>query len=196
MDEIFTRASISLSKWTQLSEVYFIGLVLTNQVAKLLGALVSNLKKLILYGCDLHCDDILYLSTCSHVPHLEELGLEYNNLRNMGTVMCDIAKRAETISILNLKETKMMLHEKVALLEALQFSETLNTLVLHEKEDMLSTEGYETLVEMACCIESLKEFYVFPFDYKPFEMFYRDSVEEACQEILSINDRTDLALYY
>ena len=89
-----------------------------------------------------------------------------------------------------------MLFEKKAIMETLQPLHKLHTLVLHETDDIVSTDGYKAIVELACLLTSLKEFYIFPFDYKPFELFYRELVEEICQDVLIENDRNDLELFY
>jgi hypothetical protein len=100
------------------------------------------------------------------------------------------------MEILNLRETNLVLDEKLSVISALHQSEKLHTLALYEQEDMLSSSGYQSMIELACAVESLKKFYVFPFNYKPFEIFHRQDVEEASELILIMNGRTDMQLYY
>ena len=64
--------------------------MLTGQIADWLSALSTPLHKLLLYACSLGRDDLEYLSRSHHTGSLTQLGLEYNNLGGMGSVVCEI----------------------------------------------------------------------------------------------------------
>ena len=194
--DILSRTVAVLAGWEWLQEVYLSHIVLTGHLKDWLGALKLPLAKLSLYNTSLDADDITYLSESSrHLATITELAIQHNNLRGLGHELCALVSKADVLRQLHLKETQLMLHEKTAIMTALQ-SPDLKVIVLYEDEDMISTSGYETLVELACAIESLREFYVFPFNYRPFEIFYRHAVQEATQAIVAAHNRANLQLYY
>ena len=184
-----------VSSWKWLHEVYLSHIVLTGHLKDWLGALAQPLSKLSLYNTSLAADDIIYLSESPHLATITELAIQHNELRGLGHELCTLVSKMLRLRQLHLKETQLMLHEKTAIMTALR-SPCLDVLVLHEEEDMISTSGYETLVQLACNIGSLREFYVFPFNYRPFEIFYRHAVHEATQAIMAAHNRYNLQLYY
>jgi len=192
---ILSRTVDVLAGWEWLQEVYLSHIILTGQLSHWLGALKLPLSKLSLYNTGLDADDMTYLSECRHLATITELAIQHNNLRGLGHELSALVSRARALRQLHLKETQLMLHEKTAVMSALT-SPHVRVVIMHEDEDMISTSGYETLVQLACTVESLREFYVFPFNYRPFEIFYRHAVQEATQEILAAHDRTNLQLYY
>lgn len=195
-EELLQNSLEILGCWPNLKELYFIGLTMTCEVEQWLEAVCNPLEKLILYACKVSTADLEYLSQSNHLSALQELGMEHTNLRGMGGLLCEIIHNAPNLTLLNLKDSQLQLHEKTDILYALQTRQIIQTLLLFENEDMLSTAGYEVVTELACAITSLKSFYVFPFNYRPFEVFYRESVEQTCQTLLLKNKRTDLILHY
>lgn len=195
-EQILQRTHEVFQCWVHLEEIYFNRIHISNQVAMMLSGLVNPLRVLYFYAAELREADISYIASSHHISNLRGLTIEKNNLRGMGYMLTTLAENASSMETLNLKDTEMHLHEKVNLLSRLNLSQTLKVLVLHESEDMVSTEGYENMVELACAIKNLSVFYVFPFCYKPFEIFYRHKAQESCEGIILANNRTDLALYY
>ena len=171
-------------------------MILTGQIRKFLEPLQKPLEKIIFYSCVLNLDDITYLSECKHLKALTELGLEYNNLEGMGDILCKLVKKTPNLHVFNLKETKLRPNEKLFLMYSLLNCSQLDTLVLYENEDYLSLEAYEAIIEAACLMDSLREFYIFPFDFKPFELFHKKIVDEVVEEILTINERENLQIFY
>ena len=195
-EKLLQRTVQVFQSWENLDELFYVGVVLTNQLKPILSALKKPLKKLQIYACKISFEDVVYLSTCHHLEHLIDLGLEYNNLVDKGHVVTTMVENCKQVDMLNLKETNLKVHEKLEILGALQGSNTLATLAMYENEDMVSTSAYQTLVEMACRIPNLTTFYIFPFNCKPFDVFFRADVEDSCKEILTRQNRQDLKLFY
>lgn len=185
-----------LEQWSHLRNLQLTGLLLTKKINIWLTSLHNPLHTLSLYACKLDRQDLEYLSQSHHLHSLLHLNLEKNDLRDCGEEICQVIRAAPQLELLNLRETKLKLHEKLSVITALHESEKLHTLAMYEQEDMSSTSGYESMVELACGIRSLKKLYIFPFMYQPFEIFYREGVERASEMILCLNERKDIELYY
>ena len=195
-EQLLERTQEVFRTWTELEEVYFNRIHISNQVEAMLSQLQSPLKLMYFYAAELRQPDVEYLSKSHHIHNLHSLTLEKNSLRGMGAEMTELVRNAYAIETLNIKDTEMQLHEKIGLMTCLQSSETINVIVLHETEDMVSSDGYQQLVELSCSMKNLKHFYIFPFCYKPFEIFFRQKAQELCEAILVAYKRTDIQLYY
>ena len=196
VEEITLATCQVLNKWRHLSELHLLGTVLKLQVNHLLSAIPNTLKKLKLAACSLHRFDLLSVANSHHVNHLEDLNLEKNDLRGMGNELCTVLKKSSCLVNLSLKETNLTLEDKIEVLNVLQGSKTINLLLLYENEAMVTAEGYIAMIEMGCHIVSLKKFYLFPFNYKPFEVSLRRIVESSCCKLLTKHNRDDLCLAY
>ena len=195
-EELHLETVRIFSNWHCLCELYTSRVVLTDQVAGLLGALRQPLTKINLYSARLSGDDISYLARSHHIEHLQQIEIAYNDFRGKGEELCDMLRNASSLAVLGLKMSLLRLHEKIQVMQVLQNCLMLHTLAMYENEDMLSTSGYETIVDLACAVPSLQEFYIFPIEYKPFALFFRSAVWARCCEILCRQNRTDLKLFY
>ena len=185
-----------LRHWNKLEVLQIVGVVMTRRLKNWLSALVEPLQKLSFYACKLVVEDVESLRKSHHLHGLTQLGLEKNNLKGCGQTICSIVKNTPNLELLNLRETFLEFDEKIAIVSSLCGCYKLETLALYEKEDMLPTNGYVEIVALACCIQNLKNFYIFPFNYQPFEAFYRQDVQQQCESILDLNQRTDIQMYY
>lgn len=184
------------SHWQSLQEVYYNRVSLTNKLGPLLSTLQKPLKTIYCYHCYLGEKDVKYLAESHHAKAVQTLILDYNTLEGFGEYICDFITNAPCLRILNLKGTDLTEEERINVLCALQTCPNMDTLVLYEEDNMVSTECYETMVQLACVLPNLKTFYLFPFRYEPFDQIYRKAVLDMCQEILISNERTDLQLWY
>lgn len=185
------------STWHCLQELNTSRVVLTDQLAGLLGALPQPLRKINFYAARLSANDLLYLAQSHHIQQLQQIELAYNDFGGKSEALCSMLRAAGKLVVLGLKMSLLKLHEKVQVLQVLSGRcHSLHTLAMFENEDMLSTAGYETVVQLASDIPSLAEFYVFPIDYKPFALFFRSHVWSFCEEILIKNNRKELKLFY
>ena len=196
MDEVFEKMSEIFSNWHFLEQFNTSRMVLTNKLPRLFGSLQYPLTNINLYAARLSKEDLSYLATSHHMGSLQQVELAYNDFRGMATELCDMLRNASSLTVLSLKMSEMQLHEKVQVMQALQSCPNLHKLAMYENEDMLSTAGYDTVIELACLLPWLKEFYIFPFQYKPFELFFRTTVYTSACRILDEQKRTDLKLLY
>ena len=186
----------SLSALPDLQDLYFIGIGLRYQLHGLLKGIQQPLSKIVLHACDLSREDIeLFIDTKHCSWHLVELGLQFNKLSGMAGEICEIVLRSRLVK-LDLRETMLTFEEKAQILTALGTATHLETLHMYENEDMLTVAEYQTIVELACAVPNLAKFYIFPFNFKPFEILIRKKLEPACEEIMSLNGRMDMILQY
>jgi hypothetical protein len=180
----------------QLHDLYFIGLGLRHKLHGLLRDIQRPLTKLCLHGCDLSREDIeCFIDTKHCSTELSELGLQFNKLSGMAGDVCEIVLRSNLVK-LDLRETMLSFEEKIQIMSALCTAPHLETLCMYENEDMLSVAEYQHIIELACAISNLSKFFIFPFNFKPFEILVRKKLEPACEEILSLNGRSDMILQY
>ena len=194
--EILEATCEVYTHWKSVQEVYYNRISLTNKFGELLSSLQKPLKTIYCYHCYLTEKDIRYLADSHHAKAVETLILDYNNLGGLGEYICSFIASAPHLRILNLKGTELNEEERIEVLCALQACPNMDTLVLYEEDNMVSTECYETMVQLACALPNLKTFYLFPLRYKPFDQIYRETVVGSCQGILGASDRTDLELWY
>ena len=196
LQKCMERTSVIFTQWNYLQDLELIDLDMSKKLEVWLSFLHKPLQRINLFACKLVKEDLTFLAKCHHLQNLNHLGLENNDLHGCTEELCDIAKSTPKLESLYLLETNLDLHEKLSVISTLHACKKLHTLALHEQDDMLSTSGYLSIVELACGIQSLKKLYAFPFNYRPFEIFYRKEVEDASELILFKNKRTDLHLYY
>ncbi len=195
-NELLLRAQDVFSCWSNLEELFFNRVMVPDQVESMLTCLPGKLKTLFFYASNLTQNDIGYLGRSHHIHCMTSLTIQGISLRGMSEELSLIAENAKCLESLTLKNNDLRLHEKISLITKLQRCPTLHTLVLYDNEDMVSTTGYEEIISMVCAIQNLKHFYIFPFNYPPFEIFYKVDVEAVCKAILAMNDRADINLYY
>ncbi len=195
MDELSALVSVH-SHWNSLSELYYNDVSLANKLGALLMALKNPLKVLYCYKCYLKEKDIEDLADSHHCTGMEALTLEKNKLQYMGHHLCSFIEKSPNLKNLNIKDTLLTEEEKVNVLCALQGCGKVETLVMYDKESIESVEGYETMIQLACVIPSMKHFYIYPLKHEEFDAFYREEVEQRCEEIQKTNGRKDLNFYY
>ncbi len=195
MDELKALVSV-YSHWRNLAELYYNDVSLTNKLGALLTALQNPLKVLYCYRCYLKEKDIADLADSHHCTGMEALTLEKNKLQYLGHYLCSFIAKSPNLKNLNVKDTLLTEEEKVNVLCALQGCDKVETLVMYDKESIESVEGYETMIQLACAIPSMNEFYIFPLKHEEFDAFYREDIEEKCGEIQKSTGRKDLSFYY
>ena len=114
----------------------------------------------------------------------------------MGQHILRIGTNGSNLQVLNLKDTQLEEECKIELMFRLANCDKLQTLVMYDSEDMVSRTVYEVIVDLACTVKSLSTFYLFPFNYTPFETMHRSDVEAACLKITEKRCRWDLIIKY
>ena len=196
VDEVLEAHRLVFSSWKNLSELILRRVTLTNRLAILLGALERPLKKLFLYCNNLSESDVTYLSSCHHIPSLEGLHLEKMDLSPWADAVLSMIGRTECLETLVLRDTYLQEQDKLALMAILLPAPSLKEFVLYESESMLTVSGYHDLVRSAVLMPALRRFFVFPFQYPPFDQFYRSEVRKICEDVLTQADREDMCLFY
>lgn len=192
---ICRRATDFFCCWSNLVEVHFIGIVLTEQVSTLLHSLSPHLASLTMHGCSINHNDIQALGLSRQITHLSHLGLEYNKLSGCGPLLHNALIQAENLKTLNIRETFLNCDDRLGIMYALSHLKYLTTLVMYEKESMLSLEHYEEIIEASCRLLSLKEFYLFPFNYQILENFYRSEIDQMIDNAL-LKYHRNIAYFY
>lgn len=197
VQELLECYATVLATFPNLQDLYFIGLNLRHQLHALIKDIPNPLTKICLHACNLSRDDIeSFLNTKHCSLDLTELGLQFNKLAGMAGDICEMILRSRLVK-LDLRESMLNFEEKLQIMSALGTAEHLETLCLYENEDMLSVAEYQHVIELACAVPNLQRFYIFPFNFKPFEILIRKKLEPACEEILALNGRaSDLMLQY
>lgn len=195
-EEILVKSADVLHAWKELKEVFFNGVTLKNQLAILLHALPNPLEVIYLNKNDLGISDLNYLSYCHHLSTLRELTLERTDLSGLGEYVVELARNAGSLVYFSIKDTNIQEHHRIQVVEALQEAMVLRILSIYDGDGMLSDDGYQVIVHLACNIPSLKYFYLFPFNYEPFEKTLRQQVLMAATQILAEHKRQDLQLAY
>ena len=190
------RSADVLHTWTNLTEAYFNGVILTDTLSILLNALTNPLRVLYLCKTELSVKDIDYLAYSHHLDALRELTIEKNDLEKMGQYVVELAQNATSVKFLSLKDTSILETDRIDIVLALQNCMVLKTFVFFDTHSMLTSDSYEMIVELACHIRTLRNFYLFPFNHKPFEKYQRQTVYQACMDIVMKNKRPDLSLAY
>ena len=184
------------SAFHNLTELYFSKIILTKQLQYYFGALVTPLKCINLYAAKLDREDLVYMAHSHHIGSIVRMELAYNEFHDMCNELCHMLLQARQLEVLSLKMSMLEYHEKVAVMLVLTEQGVIKTLCMYENENMLSANGYNDIVELACDVKSLTEFYLWPYNYKPFELFFRPVVTESCQLIAKKRGRGDLKLLY
>ena len=194
--ELLVRTADVFHSWFQLSEVCFHGVLLTDQLAIMLNALNNPLRVLFLVKNELSQRDVDYLAWSHHLDALRDLTIEKNDLEKMGRHIVELVQNGASLKFLSLKDSRLLEADKIDIMIALQESLLLKTLILFDANSMLTQEGYEIIIDLACRIETLRNFYIFPFNHEPFDQVLRKDLIPVCVEILSRNKRTNLCLAY
>ena len=188
--------STVMGAWPNLKELHFIGLGLRRHLTAILKDLPNPLSKLTLHACNLSQEDIeQFLDTQHCGVELVDLGLQFNRLAGMAPEICEIILRSR-LTKLDLRDSMLSFEEKIHIVSALGTATDLTALYLYDNEDMLTVAEYQHVIELACAVPKLAKFYIFPFNFKPFEILIRKQLEPRCQEVLSLNGRKDLILQY
>ena len=194
---VLSRSVEVLSTWRNLRQALFNRVTLTDQVGSLLGALHCPLQVLFFRSNHLSLRDLEYLSQSHHVETLRELTMEKMDLHDMGHCIATLARKASHLKTLNLQDLNLREEDQIEIMLALQDTALeLETLVLLDNESHLMSDSYELIAELACSLPKLEMFYIFPFNYGPFERDMREFVEALCSGIVSRRGRDDLILAY
>ena len=195
-DAILLRSVDVMHTWSNLSELFFNNVTLTNQVAPLLDAVAAPLR-LLFFRCNyLNRADLAYLASCRHLAALRELTLEKMDLHPMNDHLATLAQNARRLTALNFQNINLDDEDKVNILLALQGSDLLKTLVLLDDDFFSLSDSYQLTVELACELPRLEVFYLFPLHCPVPSRGHMVHAEEMCARILSERGRTDLIVAY
>ena len=193
-EDILCKEVEVLNAWDSINEVYFIGLSLTSKLKHWFGALRQPLQIVNLHACYLNSEDFSYLAQSHHVPAMIEFGLDKNNLAGTADALSDVLRNAKNLKMFSAVDTQLSEGEIADLVAACQGAENLHSFNIYEQENHLTSDGYANIVELVCAVRPMRGFYVFPFNYKPFDKVYKPSVLARCEYILELNNRTDIKL--